>query len=254
MKKIMTALLVLLLLAALVVPTSAATLPRLVDDADLLSDGEETALLSELDRISVKYSFDIVVVTVADYTDYSYDIDEFSCDVYDQYGYGFGPGGDGVILVISMAERDWVITSTGSGEKIVNSDARNYLSDAFIPDLSSGRYYSAFRTFASMTEDLLEDAENGIYYKAPFNTPLAVFAAVVIGLIVAAIYTGKLKGELKSVSFQRAASAYVDRFNVTAANEFFLYSNVMRTVRQTSSGSGHSGSSGHSHSSSHGKF
>ena len=39
-------------------------LPRLVDDADLLSESEEGSLLRLLDDISQKREFDVVVVTV----------------------------------------------------------------------------------------------------------------------------------------------------------------------------------------------
>lgn len=49
----------------LTVPVSASgSLPRLVDDAGLLSDSEEVDLLEELDEISERQQVDVVVVTV----------------------------------------------------------------------------------------------------------------------------------------------------------------------------------------------
>ena len=57
-------LLTLLLCIALVTPVFAEPgLPRLIDEAELLSAGEEAALLSQLDEVSERQEVDIVVVT-----------------------------------------------------------------------------------------------------------------------------------------------------------------------------------------------
>ena len=64
-KRILTGLFALLLCITVVIPAFAAgNLPRLVDNADLLTDREERTLFAKLDEISQRQEADIVVVTV----------------------------------------------------------------------------------------------------------------------------------------------------------------------------------------------
>lgn len=254
MKKIIAVLSALTLCIILSISVFAADQPRLIDEADLLTNSEENALLVKLDHISQKYSFDVVVVTLEDYG--GFDIDGFSGNYYDDHGYGFGTTNDGVILIISMAERDWVITSTGTGRDILNDDARSYIADQFYNDLHNGNYSSAFNTYADLCEKLLADAQNGKYYKTPFNAGMSAIIGAVIGLIAAAIVTGKMKGELKSVRMQSAASVYIkdNSLNITNSHDSFLYNTVTRVARPKENSSSRSSSSGSSHSSTHGKF
>ena len=91
----------------------------------------------------------------------------------------------------------------------------------------------------------------------------AYLFALIVALIVAVSGTGIMKGKLKSVRQQVAATQYVrnNSMNITQANELFLYASVSRTVRESSSSSGggggsssHSSSSGSSHGGGGGKF
>ena len=83
----------------------------------------------------------------------------------------------------------------------------------------------------------------------------------VAGLLIAAIYTANLKGQLKSVQAQRAAASYVKNgsLNVTNSRDFFLYRHVDRTEKSSSSddrggSSTHTSSSGAAHGGGGGKF
>ena len=88
-------------------------LPRLVDDAGLLSDSEEEELLGELDEISERQEFDVAVVTVNSLEGKT--AEAYADDFYDYHGYGFGTDHDGILLLVSMEARDWHITTTGYG-------------------------------------------------------------------------------------------------------------------------------------------
>ena len=106
-KKFYIALLALLLAVVSICPVFAAKdpAPRLTDQADLLSDDEETELLHKLDEISERQQSDIVVVTRKSLKGKS--AMEYADDFYDNNGYGFGDGKDGILFLISMEERDW---------------------------------------------------------------------------------------------------------------------------------------------------
>jgi uncharacterized protein len=265
MKKIVSILLVTVLVfaisASLVLAADRA--PRLVDDADLLTNGEESRLLSMLDEISERQQLDVIVVTAdtlggkspAAYAD----------DYFDYNGYGFGANHDGVLLLVSMEDRDWYISTTGYGITAFTDKGIEYMSDRFIDDLSAGWYADAFSTYAELCDDFITQAKTGAPYdrgnlpKEPFPFGMSLIIAIVIGLVVAFIVTGSMKAQLKSVRFKAEAKDYVkkDSLQITEARDFFLYRHVSRVKKDNDRSGGsrtHVSSSGRSHGGGGGKF
>ena len=237
-------------------------LPRLVDRADLLTEEEETALLEQLDEISERQQCDVAVVTV-DGLDGKTST-AYADDFYDYNGYGYGPGDDGILLLISMEDRDWAITTYGSAIRAFTDAGLEYLVAQFRPDLSDGAYYEAFTCFAEQCDRFLTQAAEG----APFDEeslpkqfdPLWILISCAVGIFAAFLIVGLMKAQLKSVRRQDSAQGYIrpGGFHVTGGNELFLYRNVARVRRAESHSSGrsstHSSSSGRSHGGSSGKF
>ena len=85
---------------------------RLIDMADLLTYEEESELLETLNEISERQKMDIVLITSEDMDGYS-DIQEYADDLYDYCDYGYGANRDGLLLLISMAESEWYISTCG---------------------------------------------------------------------------------------------------------------------------------------------
>lgn len=255
-KRFLPLIIMLVLFLAMTISVSASAAPRLVDDAGLLTDAQFANVNAKLNEISERLQFDVVIVTLE--TLNGQNVESAAEDYYDYNGYGFNAQNDGVILLISMEERDWTVTTTGFGNDALNSDARDYVSKAFVPDLSAGDYENAFLTFANMCDDIVAKAQNGKFYKKPFNFGGSLIAGAIIGLIVAGIATSSEAGKLKSVKMKYSAADYVikNSLNLTTSRERFLYRKVDRTAKaQSSSSSGsRSSASGVSHSSTSGKF
>lgn len=241
-------------------------LPRLVDDADLLSDTEEAQLLSLLDEISQRQNCDVAIVTVDSLDGKS--ATEYADDFYDYNGYGMGDRDDGILLLVSMEYRDWAISTYGFGITAFTDSGQSYITSQFLPDLSDGNYYNAFEKFASLCDSFITQARNGSPYdygrhpKEPVN-PLWIPGALLIGAVVAFIVLLIMKSGHKSVRTQRAAAEYIcrDSFHVTESNDIYLYEHTTRAAipqaTHSSSGGGsstHSSSSGRSHGGSSGKF
>lgn len=265
---------VLLLTAAapvLTIQTEAAVipeerqLPRVVDNAELLTDSEEIKLRKQLDKISESQKCDVAVVTVNSLEGKT--SQDYADDFYDYNGYGMGVGDDGILLLISMEERDWAITTYGFGITAFTDAGMEYIAEQFKPDLSSGDYIEAFTKFAELSDDFLTQARNGKAYnignmpKKPFNFGFHILIAVVIGFALAFITVSVMKGKLKSVRQQSGASDYVRKnsMQVTESRDMFLYHTINRRAKpknSSSSGSSstHSSSSGRSHGGSSGKF
>ena len=265
MKKIQfISLFILLLFVAMMIPVSAERAPRLTDAAGLLSESEQAALVSTLDEISEKHQVDVVVVTIDSLGEMT--AAECAEYFYDNFGYGFGNDKSGILLLISMEERDWYITSVGFGITAVNKAGREYISDNMLGYLSDGYYAKAFKEYALSCDYLISLAETGDPFdyddfpKEPFGVLKHLIISAVIGLVAAFIVTGSMKGKLKSVRHQTAAGNYVkkDSMKVTESRDLFLYRQVSRTERPRDEDSGssdtHTSASGTTHSGGGGKF
>lgn len=236
-------------------------LPRVVDGADLLTRSEEAVLLEKLDEISERQQLDVVVVTADTLEGKS--PRAYADDFFDYNGYGYGSSHDGVLLLVSMEDRDWWISTTSYGITAFTDAGIDYIGDQIQPELSDGNYAQAFEIFAEQSDAFITQARSGDPYdshnlpKGPFDLVFNLVIALVIGLVVALIVTGVMRGKLKSVRSQYTATDYVrpGSMKVTESRDFFLYRHVSRRPKPKDSGSGtHRSSSGRSHGGGGGKF
>ena len=242
-------------------PNAAAGV-RVVDMADLLSDNEEAQLRSKLDEISNRQNADVVFVIVNSTGNKS--PMEFADDYFDYNG--FRP--DGILMLVSMQDRDWWISTTGRGITAVTDDAYERYEEESVTYLTYGNYATACSKFADLSDEFLTLEANGTpYHKPEEKRSSGLGAAGVIsagvGLATGAIGTGSMKSKLKSVHSKQNASEYMkrDSLNIVDASEIYLYSNVTRTYidrdRGSSGGGGggvHISSSGTTHGGGGGKF
>lgn len=267
-KKILMILFTMLFCMVTTLPILAAgNMPRLVDNADLLSNSEESTLLAKLDEISERQQMDIVVVTTQTIDGKS--PMEYADDFYDYNGYGFGDEADGILLLISMEDRDWYITTTGYGITAITDAGREYISEEFLSDLGEGKYADAFTTYADLCDEFITQAKTGSPYdagnlpKKPFDFGMHLIIAFVVGLVVAVVATNIMKAKLKTVRFQPAAREYVrsGSMSVNEQKDLFLYTHVDRRrkpePKENNTGGGsstHVSSSGSTHGGGGGKF
>jgi len=251
-KSILSLTLILLIFSLTFSAFAVSSVSRLVDEADLLSVQEEQYLLNRLNEISDHYDLDVVIVTVDSMNGAT--AESYADDYYDYNGYR----PDGVLLLISMYERQWAISTTGYGITAFTDAGLAYLEEQFIDDLSEGNYADAFQTFISESENMIIQAQSGSPYdvgnmpKAPFQPLKSLMISLVIGIVAALIITGIMKSQLKSVRSQAAAAQYVKdgSMELTLCRDIYLYRNITRQKRDSGSSGGsstHRGSSGTSH-------
>ncbi len=246
MKRFLAFILALALLS-LTVAASDASLPRLVDEADILTPSEEDILLDMLNEVSENRECDVVIVTLSSLDGYS--ATAAADDFFDYNGYGYGPGDDGILFLISMGEREFATSTYGYGIDVFSDYRLIELEDIVVPLLSDGEYYEAFMKYILYCDACLEEgvAEEEYYSEGFVFEPMWVLIAIVIGVVVALIYTGTLKAQLNNVQRNDSASSYMldGSLNLTVKNDMFLYRNISRTPRPKDSGSSSSGSSVH---------
>lgn len=237
---------------------------RLVDDAGLLAADEETALADKLDTVSEKWQCDVAIVTVDTLGDKT--ATEFSDDYFDYNGYGMGDNGDGVMLVISMENRDWAVSTHGFGIKAFTDAGQEYIMNKVLTPLGDGNYAEAFNIFADQCDNFLDKARAGEPYDS-HNLPgkagkilyvLMIIPCLIAGLIIALVMTMREKRSLKSVMKRAGAREYIGGVKLTGKSDKFLYRNLDRVLIEDddddSGSSTHTSSSGETHGGSSGKF
>lgn len=243
-KRIISVIIAIIVFAALSVTAfSAGTYVK--DEANVLTDGAEYKLEDELSKLSGETGCDIVCAVFSDMADYGYsDIQAFADDFYDEGGYSQ----DGIALVISLADRDYYITTTGKCIYYFN-DYGDTIDSSFISYLSSGNYYSAFSSFGEKaasiinyettdgkysdfdfdTTDYYNDFNSDAEYEPQRRNPVTVVRSAIIsilsGLFGGAIGTKPMKNKLKSVARKSDARGYIqtESLNLIDQSELFLY-------------------------------
>lgn len=255
MKRILSILIVSLIICSLFVTTITANekSSRLVDDADLLTQSEENAILNKLDDISKKYEFDVVIVTQESIGKKT--ARDFADDYYDYNGYGFGEDYTGLLLLITFDDEGgiWHISTHGEAIDAFTDTDIDSIGSLMSDDMSEDNYYNAFNTFIDQCDYYINGYINGF----PFDAGMSLVISLVIGFIIAFIAVSVMKGKLTSVAFQKNATTYVKEgsMNITTSRDFFLYSTITRTEKPKDNGSStHTSSSGRTHGGGGGRF
>ena len=164
----------LLLLAALLLSCSVfacaeaaqdtAQLAYITDHAGILSSSEREALETRAAQIASQYPCSIYVVTVQDFQSYSNTVAGCASGIYSYYDLGHGSGRDGVLLLLSMDDRDYYVYSYGSYANTVFYGKAGYLLDeAFLDNFRSNDWYGGFADYLDECERLLLNASEGSY-------------------------------------------------------------------------------------------
>lgn len=236
---------------------------RVMDMADLLSDSEEATLIARLDEIRLRQKVDVIVATTNDLEGYS--VRDYADDIYDEGGFGCGTERDGVLLLISMEDRDWYISTCGYGIRAFTDAGIEYIGEQIRPDLSEGSYAAAFDMYAALCDQFITQARSGAPYDRDTlpREPLSgiwIVLSILIGIVLSMITVGGMKAKLRTVRAQTEADSYVrdGSMNITDSRDMFLYHTVTRTAKpkdtNSSGSSTHTSSSGTTHGGGGGKF
>ena len=220
-KKIWCCLFSLLWMFVLIFPVMASEIPDipterqkplLVDEAGLLSEEESSTLINKLEEISQRQKNEVAVVTVNSLEGKT--AEAYADDYYDYNGYGYGENDDGLLLLVSMGEREWAVTTYGYCHTVAFTDAGlDYISSEFRRKLSSGEYAKAFDCFADLCDDFLTQAATGEPYDVDNMpkgkvSPFWLYTDLVVAFFISFGIVKVKARNLKSVKKQESAKAY----------------------------------------------
>ena len=150
-KRICSLLLVLLFCLVLCVSVAAAEqtgaqLSYVTDSAGLLSENEKMLLEKMAESVSKKYGVGVYIVTVEDYRDFhSEGVYKATYTIYHECTMGEGPNRDGIMLLLSMDDRDWAMFCYGSRcEYAFNSYGQQKLEKVFLDNFGENDWYGGF--------------------------------------------------------------------------------------------------------------
>jgi len=279
MKKGFVSLLLMLalLLSLSVCAFAEARIDYVTDAANILSAGEKQELRDRAEQISEQYDFGVYIVVVNDYRDYvKGNIEAFAEELFHSYGLGRRSDETGVILAMSMKERDFDIYAHGDfGNYAFTDYGKERLADSFLDDFRRNDWAGGFRDFIETSAGMLQKAKDGnpvdIWIPDPVEPgPRFDSFKAAISLAMGALFgggaVGGMKRSMKTAVKQTRAEEYVARGGVRLRDKSDQFVNrvvnrqVIRHESSSSSrpGGGHyggttiSGSHGGSHHS--GKF
>ena len=248
MNKLLISLVLILIFT--VIPTStAATIEfDLVEDfAGILSQEERDALQRRAEGISSRYRCDVIIFVIDDMTDND-GAYIWARHAYEEFNFGYGDEKSGLMLFLSMAERDYALIAYGFGNTAFTDYGKDVMLDNHIlPLLRSNKYNDAFSVYLDKAEEYLAMARDG----TPFdrhNDPNAtdtsfmikLAATIIIPLLIALIVCSIWKSQMKTAVPARTACNYIPEggFQLTNQADTFLYQTVIRTKIEKSSSSG----------------
>ena len=278
MKKLFPLLLAVLLFAALAVPALASDeAPAeagpddlyVIDLAGLLSEQEKSVLTAMAENVSNEYGCGVHIGILDDMRNYGHnDIEMCAEDFYNSFRLGAGSEQTGILLLLSMAERDYDIDAHGSFAHYAFTDyGKTTISDRFLDNFRENDWYGGFTDYIARCEEMLRLAKNGepvdiVVTEPEPNAAGGVLVTAVISLLIAWIVCSILASSMKSAKAAADADRYVDPRSMvfTVRDDRFTHITTQRVriEREDRGGGSHGGggttvgSGGHSHSS--GKF
>ena len=240
-RKYLTMTLSLLVSLLLTICASAAGPAAYVtDDAGILTVEERNALEQMAKKTSEAYDFGVYIMTVENFRQFTLSDDVFDGAValYQKHDLGMGDEDKGVLLLLSMAERDFsLITYSSYGEFLFDESTREDMTTVFLDDFGQNDWYTGFADYVDACDVILlegpETVQTTIYGYIGF---ILLFPAIIAFIVIRI-----LGAKMKSVAFATQAAAYAgDGLILTDSHDLFTHSTESRRKRQSES----SGSSG----------
>ena len=247
MKRFAVLLAALALLACCWLPVCAekADIPYVCDTELLLTDSEWTSLEEQAEQTSRLYQCAVYFITVDDYTYYGDgSIYEVAKEIYQAYDLGWGQERSGVLLLLSMAQRDYTLIAYGYGNTAFTDYGKDYLSEQFLDDFADDDWAGGCRDYLTTCGSLLKQARAGnpLDITSRIRTWHLLLISLILGFAVALVICLFWQASAKK-AVKRSAEAghYLTQGGVQITQRDDCYSHTTQTRTKIEKSSGSSG-------------
>ena len=255
-KKILIVLTVMLICLSMFVSASAftrveRTLPLVVDEADVLSQEEESALVARCEAFTAEHEMEIAVVTVTDLQGMR--AQDYADDFYDYNGYGYGENDDGILVLFlngALGDRELHITTHGKGDTEFYDTVREEMYVTMKDLIIVEEYNGAFNAFVERAETAIK----------PYVSPTVLLVCILFGVVGGLVVVTQITSKNYTV-YKRDATHYERSGSLELVNrrDLLVNTHTQRIPKATSNNGGsrsstHTSSSGRSHGGTGGRF
>ena len=212
-----------------------------------MTDEQNLQLEKQSAETAAKYGVGVYIVTVDDYRDIdSSGVYPATYGIYHTYTMGEGAERNGIMLLLSMEDRDFGLFRYGERtEYAFTAYGMEQLEASFLPQFGQGDWYGGFTGFLKACDLYLTQATTGDPVQ---KSPLGAIGLMILGsLLIAAVVILILRGQMKSVHKAAAANAYLTgELKLTQNSDVFTHCTEThcKIKRHSSSGSSHAESGG----------
>lgn len=237
-------LLALVLMLSAAMQVSASEYRFVYDESDVLTADEERLLEDYAAEVSAQYGCGIYIVTVWDYWEYGGSVRDAAENIFLDNDFGLGSEADGVMLMLSMAERDYALIAHGDlGNRVFTDYGKDLLSEEFLDDFRYDDWFDGFEDYIAVSADFLQADAEGTPVDRGHHGGSGGISWVFLLLIPAAIAgvsCGVMAAPMKTARVKRNADAYIQRkgIRITGRHDRFINRTVVRQKIENQSSGG----------------
>ena len=212
--------------------------PYVYDIPELLSFEEWEELETKAEMISLSHDCNVYLLFLDDYYEYSdyTDVYDAAADIYHSMNFGAGENRDGIMVLLSMDERDYAMFVYGKNAKrAFNKYGQEQLESEFLGYFTENDWYNGAVRYLDVCDEYLTLAEEGHPVRRNMVGIYAIVAAAscVLSLGICVI----LKMSMKTVYKKAEANEYVAANGLHLTQEYDRYTHTTETRTKISSDS-----------------
>lgn len=232
----------LVLLLSLALPVQASEYAFVDDSADLLTTEEGWQLEETAQEISQRYGCGVYIVTMWDFEAYGSDVRSAAEQYFLNHGCGLGSDANGVLLLLSMAERDYALIAHGSiGNSAFTDYGKDVLSEEFLDDFRYDQWFEGFADYLDVSDSFLSADSAGepvdIGQSSGSDLGMTLIMILLIPAVIAGVACGIMAASMKTARKQTHADAYQKGIQLTHRQDRFITRTVVRQKIESSSSS-----------------
>lgn len=226
----------------------SVTMQYVFDVADLLPYEKWENLEARAEAISQKQDCGVYFALVDDYTEYGNgSVFEVTYQLYHGSELGMGSGRDGIIVLLSMAERDYAMFVYGEyAEYAFDEYGQEKLEEQFLGFFEYDDWYGGISHYLDACDEFLTKADEGDPVRPSYWENILLVTG--LSCLVSGAVCFWLLRSMKTVRAKDKADTYVSKggLHLTQQLDQFSHTTVTRTKiqKESSGGSTHSESGG----------